>query len=92
MSKPCKSFPLWEVTVKQYKGTYCTRGFTVEVNAPTEQLAGEAAIAQINRWALGDFSVNVSNDDKNAQNVRTPFIRYGVLGARNRIVSIRRIG
>jgi hypothetical protein len=86
-----KSAPRWEVTVRQYSNGTFIRSFFVEVMANNEDLAKQAALDQINKWALGDFSVNVNPGDMNS-GVQRPFIRYGIAGARNRIVSVRRIG
>lgn len=86
-----KDAPKWDVVVGQYSETSgnCVRRFALQVTANTSQLAAQAALDQINLWAHGDFSVNINSVDITT-GVRRPAVKYGVVGARNRIISVKR--
>ena len=83
----------WTVEIRQYNkdsGAYI-RNFSVQVSANNEDLAKAAALDQVAKWAVGDFGVNIPPGDLYS-GVQRPYIRYGVAGARNRIVSVKRTG
>jgi hypothetical protein len=87
-----KAKPKWDVVIGQYSrtGGNCIRRFALQVMANTCDEAKQAALEQINKWALGDFSVNVKVEPNNPNSAALPYMKYGSLGARNRIISVKR--